>query len=92
MAPRPGNQQGVVMLEALIGILIFSLGVLALVQAEPLTQRQIAHRDIVGIRVRFALFRAGNAEFPPHDGDIQSLDFAHSMLSGMRSSSARCTQ
>lgn len=31
MAPKPSSQQGVVLLEALIGILIFSLGVLALV-------------------------------------------------------------
>lgn len=31
MAPKPSSQQGVVLLEALIGILIFSLGILALV-------------------------------------------------------------
>ena len=43
MAPRPGNQQGVVMLEALIGILIFSLGVLALVAMQAVSVSNVSN-------------------------------------------------
>lgn len=43
MAPRPGNQQGVVMLEALIGILIFSLGVLALVAMQAVSTSNVSN-------------------------------------------------
>jgi len=43
MAPRPSNQQGVILLEALIGILIFSLGVLALVAMQAVSVSNVSN-------------------------------------------------
>ena len=43
MAPKPSSQQGVVLLEALIGILIFSLGVLALVAMQAVSISNVSN-------------------------------------------------
>jgi type IV pilus assembly protein PilV len=43
MAPRASQQQGVVLLEALIGILIFSLGVLALVAMQAVSISNVSN-------------------------------------------------
>lgn len=43
MTPRPTGQQGVVLLEALIGILIFSLGILALVAMQAVSVSNVAN-------------------------------------------------
>ena len=43
MAPKPSSQQGVVLLEALIGILIFSLGVLALVAMQAVSVSNVSN-------------------------------------------------
>jgi len=43
MTPRPSGQQGVVLLEALIGILIFSLGVLALVAMQAVSVSNVSN-------------------------------------------------
>lgn len=43
MTPRPSDQQGVVLLEALIGILIFSLGILALVAMQAVSVSNVAN-------------------------------------------------
>lgn len=43
MAPRISNQQGIVLLEALIGILIFSLGVLALVAMQAVSVSNVSN-------------------------------------------------
>ena len=43
MAPRQSGQQGVVLLEALIGILIFSLGVLALVAMQAVSVSNVSN-------------------------------------------------
>ncbi len=43
MTQRPSDQQGVVLLEALIGILIFSLGILALVAMQAVSISNVAN-------------------------------------------------
>ena len=43
MAPKPSSQQGVILLEALIGILIFSLGVLALVAMQAISVSTVSN-------------------------------------------------
>lgn len=43
MAPKPDQQQGVVLLEALIGILIFSLGILALVAMQAISVSTVSN-------------------------------------------------
>lgn len=43
MAPKPSSQQGVILLEALIGILIFSLGVLALVAMQAVSVSNVSN-------------------------------------------------
>ncbi|MGD9953922.1 MAG: hypothetical protein AB7S87_15200 [Burkholderiales bacterium] len=43
MAPKPSSQQGVVLLEALIGILIFSLGILALVAMQAVSVSNVSN-------------------------------------------------
>ena len=43
MKPRSSDQQGVVLLEALIGILIFSLGVLALVAMQAISVSNVSN-------------------------------------------------
>ncbi|MBK6982917.1 MAG: hypothetical protein IPH30_16370 [Betaproteobacteria bacterium] len=43
MAPKPSSQQGVVLLEALIGILIFSLGILALVAMQAVSISNVSN-------------------------------------------------
>jgi type IV pilus assembly protein PilV len=43
MEPRISNQQGIVLLEALIGILIFSLGVLALVAMQAVSVSNVSN-------------------------------------------------
>jgi type IV pilus assembly protein PilV len=43
MAPKISSQQGVVLLEALIGILIFSLGVLALVAMQAVSVSNVSN-------------------------------------------------
>jgi type IV pilus assembly protein PilV len=43
MTPRPSSQQGVVLLEALIGLLIFSLGVLALVAMQAVSISNVSN-------------------------------------------------
>jgi type IV pilus assembly protein PilV len=43
MAPKPSQQQGVILLEALIGILIFSLGVLALVAMQAISVSTVSN-------------------------------------------------
>jgi type IV pilus assembly protein PilV len=43
MTPKPSQQQGVVLLEALIGILIFSLGVLALVAMQAVSISNVSN-------------------------------------------------
>lgn len=43
MASKPSGQQGVVLLEALIGILIFSLGVLALVAMQAVSVSTVSN-------------------------------------------------
>jgi type IV pilus assembly protein PilV len=41
--PRPSDQQGVILLEALIGILIFSIGVLALVAMQAVSVSNVSN-------------------------------------------------
>lgn len=43
MTPKPSSQQGVILLEALIGILIFSLGVLALVAMQAVSVSNVSN-------------------------------------------------
>ena len=43
MTPKPSSQQGVVLLEALIGLLIFSLGVLALVAMQAVSISNVSN-------------------------------------------------
>ena len=43
MSPKPDQQQGVIILEALIGILIFSLGVLALVAMQAISVSTVSN-------------------------------------------------
>ena len=43
MTPKPSGQQGVILLEALIGILIFSLGVLALVAMQAVSVSNVSN-------------------------------------------------
>jgi type IV pilus assembly protein PilV len=43
MTPKPSSQQGVVLLEALIGLLIFSLGVLALVAMQAVSVSNVSN-------------------------------------------------